>query len=208
MLSIFVAGILCAEPAVAPPPPPPPTGPAFDATPPPPPPPESSTADPSPLHAGPPWVHVTLRAPDGVRLGRLPTRSENVSMARYMFAGDRPQRVCTSPCGVLIGRGDDDFLVEGEGIPDSATFHLDRAPRVTIDVRTGTAALKPVGILSIVFGSIGIVTGGIATLIGYAARADNVFVGGAAVLGTGAVLLVGGIVAIVFSRTVARIIEG
>jgi hypothetical protein len=153
-------------------------------------------------------VNVTLRGAEGVRLGRLPTRSENVSMARYIFGGDRPQRVCTSPCGVLIGRGDDDFLIEGDDVPDSDTFHLDRSPRVTIEVRTGVRALKPVGILSVVFGSIGVAVGGIVALAGYGVQSSDVFVGGAAVLVTGALLLVGGIISIVFSRTVARIIEG
>jgi hypothetical protein len=153
-------------------------------------------------------VHVTLTGAEGVRLGRLPTRSENVSMARYIFAGDRPQRICTAPCGVLIGRGDDDFLIEGDGVPDSETFNLNRAARVTIDVRTGTRALKPIGILSIVFGSIGIGVGGIVALAGYGVHSDGPFLGGLAVLATGAVLLVGGIISIVFSRTVARLIEG
>jgi hypothetical protein len=153
-------------------------------------------------------VNVTLQGAEGVRLGRLPTRSENVSMARYVWGGDRPQRVCTSPCGVLIGRGDDDFLIEGDGIPDSQTFHLDRSPRVTIDVRAGVPALKPLGVLSIVFGSIGIAVGGIVALAGYGVQSDGVFTGGLAVLGTGVVLLAGGIISIIFSRTAARLIEG
>ena len=168
--------------------------------PPPPPPPQPRTEE-----ADAPWVHVTLKALPGVRLGRIPTASRDISIARYMWLDERPTWECEAPCNKRIRRADDTFVVGAADMADSETFSLVGADAMVVEVHSGSRALKVLGVLSTVFGAIGLGAGIILTIaaatLSGGTYVSPVLAPGLVGIGLGAVLMVGGIISINLSKT-------
>ena len=147
---------------------------------------------------------MRLRARDSsVRLVRLPTPG------RYRAPDADPQVPtweCSAPCDMLIARADETFVVRGPGISDSETFTLytsGGAP-ATIDVRAGSTALRPWGLVSTGVGIGSFVLGGLVALFAgliYAPANDPWIAGGFVGMGVGAILFVGGLVSVRFGTT-------
>ncbi len=181
---------------------------------------------PAPAPAPPPEPYAGPGAP---RLHIEPTRDTRVDLFEITaevvahgynttVRGIAYRPVCTSPCGDIIdGTRGQSFFFGGDGVTTSQRFTLSgQSGDLVASVKPGRRGLRVGGLLAASFGAAGVVVGG--TLFAVAnIRSDRTsfddmgnlvtthtrpnYTPAAAILATGAAMLIGGIVMYVLGRT-------
>jgi hypothetical protein len=151
-------------------------------------------------------LHVDSPVPVNVEKRRV----EHGSVNGYGFEMYQSVHVCASPCDKIIdGREGQEFEASGD-FPGGKAFRLNGLKGdVDLKVRPGSRGLRGLGVTSIVLGSGALAVGGTLALLGGFSTNSTNSAGvttyglssetriGVAMLGTGAAVLIGGIVAIV-----------
>lgn len=69
---------------------------------------------------------------------------------------------CAAPCDKFITHASDQFFIGGEGVAGGPGFSLiDHAPEVDLEIRAGSGGLQTLGAYLTLFGTVGVLTGGI-----------------------------------------------
>lgn len=138
-----------------------------------------------------------------------------VAVGRYVAAIEHGRRVCGSPCDIVVdGSRGQNFVVMGDGIPNSRPFKLrDRTNDTTLVVDGGSSGGIYGGVMMISFGGAALLSGVLTMALGGAlattsSDAEPYFYAGGGLLGGGAGLLGGGIALVVVSRTKLEIQDG
>ncbi len=177
------------------------------------------TREPEPeLTAGPgtPRLHIEPSRPTSVDLFEI-TAELVAHGANTTIRGIQYRPVCTSPCDRIIdGSSGQSVFFGGDGITTSRRFTLSgQSGDLVASVKPGRRGLRVGGLVTASLGTVGLLTGGV--LYAFASRKplpdyDNMgqpiemefkpnYTPAAAIMVTGAALLVGGIVMYVLGRT-------
>jgi len=154
---------------------------------------------------GTPLVHVIADSPK-VQLRLLVSSWSGVMWGPGggYYSGSSSSPVCMAPCDKVVDAGSQMFFFDGSGITRSSEFQLSGlGPEVTINVNSGSSALRGGGIAMIVIGAVASVVGAFAVGIGYLAEPQDQpsKTGGGVAIGTGLAMVGGGIAMMVGART-------
>lgn len=131
------------------------------------------------------------------------TNSGSTTTMTAVRAGVALRSVCQAPCGEVIdARAGYPFFFGGDRMPLSRPVYLNYAEGdVSAEVRPGRLGLLMGGVFSVSYGAVGAITGGALLAV----SPDRLAKPGGILLGSGAALLVAGIVMVVYGRTRYRL---
>ena len=140
-------------------------------------------------------------AEPGLGAPRLHIHTDTPGVTLYGDDGLTTRPICPAPCDCVIdGRLGQSFYFGGEGISNSPRFQLaTRFGSVEARVAAGSSVSAGNGVLMIIFGGLGFVTGASILLTGALVHSNAMEVGGGITGGVGTPLLVGGIALIAVS---------
>lgn len=164
---------------------------------------------------GMPRLHIELTRPADLKLYEVTSEMSAMSFhtGPMKFTASRP--VCGAPCGQIIdGRRGQSFFFNGDGVIKSQKFTLSgRSGDIVARVKPGRAALRVGGVAVMILGGIGLGTSGFLFLTADRGltsyddmgrplpRPEPSYLPATAVLISGAVVAVGGLVMVLLSRT-------
>lgn len=169
----------------------------------------------TPPGMGAPRLHIELTRPADLKLFEVTGKMSamNFRTGPMTITASRP--VCVAPCGQVVdGRQGQPFFFDGDGVIKSREFSLaGRSGDVVARVRPGRAALRVGGVAVMILGGIGLGTSGLLFLtadrgsqryddMGQALpRPEPNYLPATALLISGALVAIGGLVMVLRSRT-------
>jgi hypothetical protein len=165
------------------------------------------SAEPEPKLGDPGVVRLHVDSPEPVEVTQSRVLARGV-IGGYGFVTGATIKVCDSPCDTLVRtKPGDTFEITGD-MPGKS-FSLDGLKGdVTARVEPGNKGARTAGIIMISVGGAAVLGSVSMFVVGALSETDDFLLVGGGMLGGGAAVLTGGILAAVFSRTSVEVTEG